>query len=288
MVFVPMVAREGKIRIGNQEYTAILAQSGTVTGRFDGPLTRLFLTPTGSSGQRSSSWGPEALCTMREVDGQLYRISATASGDQLTVRPYRGEFGLLEVAAGQRQIEKLGAAGMLMSDDQALMILGKMPNPSMERWEKWRQNRLPVGDYWPIHLAADFGRVAVTLSQNSYSGGEVDDRQPKPPVYRIKIRKDTPFVLDFSGEPTVVFTGPGKGQTFKPGDTVKIEAVLTDAVLGMKINGLKDATRKMGDMKLTDHDGKEVTIPRYASLDPTVVITDSSRADVTSGKMPFG
>ena len=35
-------------------------------------------------------------------------------------------------------------------------------------------------------------------------------------------------------------------------------------------------------------DGKAMTVPRYASLDPDIAILDSSGKKVAEGKMPFG
>jgi len=61
--------------------------------------------------------GAGYLCAMRRVDGMLYRISATPTGDKLTVGPYRGEAGLFRIGPGDREgIEKLGANGVLLSE----------------------------------------------------------------------------------------------------------------------------------------------------------------------------
>jgi hypothetical protein len=288
LLLTPTVAREGKSRVGTKQYTAVLTQSYTIAGRFDGPFTSLSLTRENSTGsERSWSW-VGWLCGMLEVDGQLYSFSATPTGDKLTVAPYRGDFGTFEIGPGQRNIDKLGATGRFLSNKPSLVNVGEGTSPFLPGTKKSRRHRLPVGDYLPTSLEVDFGPVGVSLSPNDYSEDGTDDRKAKPPTYGIKIRKDKPYVLDFSNKPAVLFTGPGKDETLRPGSNVHIEAVLTDPVLDLMIGGLEDKTRKVTELTFKDPQGKDVTIPRYASLDPTIVIADSSGKEVSGGKMPFG
>jgi hypothetical protein len=54
------------------------------------------------------------------------------------------------------------------------------------------------------------------------------------------------------------------------------------------ISGLEDTSTVTGKFDYRDENGNPMSIPRYKSLDPTVVITDSSGKQVASGKMPFG
>ncbi len=63
-------------------------------------------------------------------------------------------------------------------------------------------------------------------------------------TYGIKIRKDEPFVLDFSNKPEVLFASPAKDKTFKPGEEISVKAVLVDPVLDIMIRRLNDTTRK--------------------------------------------
>jgi hypothetical protein len=288
MQFISTVARKGTIRLGEQEYTALLAQGHSITGRFDRPATALRLTPADAPKKPRSPYRVDLLCVMREVDGQLYDISATPTGDKLIVTPYRGESGVLEVGAGARDVEKLGAIGMFISERPSLLTLGEfgaLPSPDVE---KPRRHRLPVGDYAPMSLTVDVGRVQAQFYANHLGPDGSPDSQPKGPAYTIKIRKDRPFVLDFSEKPNVVFTSPAKDQTFKPGDSIQLDAVLIDRELNLMIAGLHDTTRKEREMSFTMEGGEQMTIPRYASLDPTVVIADASGEEVASGKMPFG
>ncbi len=154
--------------------------------------------------------------------------------------------------------------------------------------EKSRQYKIPVGDYLPMQLAVDVGQLEVGIAQNRFPQGELRETTDARAVYGIKIRQDKPFVLDFAKKPTVVFLAPEEDQTFKPGNPVDLKAILTDPVLDTMVLGLRDTTRLERELSVRDAEGKTVKIPMYASLDPTVVITDSSGKQVAEGKMPFG
>ena len=284
VAFVATVARKGRIRLGDHQFNAILSQSYSISGRFDRPYNSLRLTPVDDSSEPVLAWGPGVLCAMQELDGVLYRITSTPSGDKLTVAPYQGDFGTVTIDAGGRQVDKLGLGGMLMSDQWAMVMMGSASDPF--DLEKLRQVRVPVGDYLPVRLAVDLGELTFSLSPNRFSGAASGD-EPRPPSFDLEVRKDKPLAIEFSEKPKVQFTNPTEGQTFKPGETVKVEAVLVEPALGMMISGLQDTTRKERDITVT-YQGKQVTIPRYATLDPTVVITDSSGKQVAEGKMPFG
>jgi hypothetical protein len=116
-----------------------------------------------------------------------------------------------------------------------------------------------------------------------------DDAVPVlgPPTFPIRIRKDKPNVFELVNKLDVFFSKPGKG-SFKPGDEVQIEAALIDPVLGVRITDLHDKRRKVGETMWKRPDGKEIALPRYASLDPTVIITSTAGAKIAEGKMPFG
>ena len=284
--FVPTVACKGKIRIGKDQYTVCLSQTQMISGRFDRPLVDLEITPIGGPAPSRRSFSSIWLCAMREFDGRLYTFSATPLGDELTVKPYEGEYGILRVGPGGRAITKLGVLGELVSKD-ALVSVGKMTMPPPE--ELPREHRLPVGDYAPVRLALDYGRLKMSVQALTLASSQpAEEGEARPPaVYAIQIRKDKPFVFELSGKPAVVFTGPRKSRTFKPGEEVKIEAVLAEPSLGVMIAGLFDGSRKRGEIKIHDG-GKEIALPDYERLDPTVVIRSSGGTQVAEGKMPFG
>jgi hypothetical protein len=94
-----------------------------------------------------------------------------------------------------------------------------------------RSCEVPVGDYLPNSLHVEFGRLQMFISDNYHSDGKPRDRSGRPPVYGVHVRKDKPFVLDFSNKPEVLFASPAKAQRLKPGDNLEVKAVLVDPVL---------------------------------------------------------
>jgi hypothetical protein len=80
---------------------------------------------------------------------------------------------------------------------------------------------------------------------------------------------------------------PPKDKAFRPGDRVDIRAMLTEPWQGLQITGLWDTTRKQGETRYR-MEGREVTVPQYARLDPTIAIKNAAGEVVSEGKMPFG
>ena len=107
MYFVATTMREGRIRIGKREYDALLAQPYESTAVSTCPSPRFILKPVDPK-DNLPSWGFErdSLMTMQRVDGELYTIAASPLGDKLTVKPYRGDFGIFTVGPGGRKIEE--------------------------------------------------------------------------------------------------------------------------------------------------------------------------------------
>jgi len=287
MRFMPATARKAKIRLGGQEYTAILSSPGTIAGRLDSPQSRLQLIPAGQEpGTRLMSAGLEMLGAMREVDGVLYQLSATPSGDELRVAPYRGEYGIFEVAPANKEVKQSGLLGVLTGKEWSVMFgAPAITYPYPEA--KVAQHKVPVGDYSPMMLQAKVGKVDVSLRQNWYSAQTPDGRS-KPPAPSIQIRKDKPVVLDFAQRPKVVFIGPPADKPVRTGDAVLVRALLIEPTLDLIIGGLEDRSRKVGELRTMGPDGNPMTLPRFASLDPDIVITDSAGKEVAKGKMPFG
>ena len=282
--FVATVARKGTIRIGQDEYTATLAQAYLITGRFDRPFTRLELKPVGSGAREESWWGADELCALREAQGRPYTVSATSTGDKLIVRPYRGDFGTFAIGPGKRDLKEFGVTGSIRSRDLAIPVGPREPTGAAAAG---RRHIVPVGDYLPTYLHVRYGGLEITLSENYHSDGRPRDRGDRPAVFGMKVRKEKPFVLDFSNPPEVMFASPAKHQVFKPGDEVRVAAVLTDPVQDFMIRGLSDTTRTQKETyKLPD--GKERSYERPLSLDPVVTIANSSGQKVATGKMPFG
>ena len=112
------------------------------------------------------------------------------------------------------------------------------------------------------------GRMAANLVPGA------GQQSASSPSYPIEIRKDKPFPLEFSGKPEVKFMGPPKDRVFKPGDNIRIAAMLTEPWQGMQIVGLWDTTKKQGS--------------GYARLDPRIAIRNAAGKVVSEGVMPFG
>jgi len=171
-----------------------------------------------------------------------------------------------------------------MSRENRLVTIGDASN--WYAMGKERRRKLPVGDYWPMTLSVGLGRLDVELSPNHYDGdGEFSGNKRD---YCVSIREDQPFVFDFSNRPEVTFISPKATAAFKPGQEVEFEAFLVDRKLDLLITDIKDRKRKHREITIMNDDGKPVTVPLYESLDPTVVIRDSSGNQIASGKMPFG
>lgn len=280
LYFAASNCRRGAIKIGEQEFLAELVQARMLSGRYDRPFVELRLTPTGETNKtarllQTSLSGQ--LGQIPQIDGQWITTSTTPTGDQLTIAPYSGDLGVLEVGPGGRAITELGVVGRLASrgaivavGDARLAQAGELP----------RRFELPVGEYMPVTLIVQYGRLRFNCRA-------IADDPSKPPVASIKIQKDKPYVLGFSGKPAVDFSSPAKDASFKPGQAVMIRAMLNEPFEGIQITGLYDTTKKEGETKASVGD-KTVSFPRYARLDPTIAIRSSSGEVVAEGTMPFG
>jgi hypothetical protein len=255
-----------------------------IHGRLDVPDTALMLLQGKRQGEREPfTWAHgDRLMAAHEISGRLFTFAANPIGNELTVRPYAGDFGTLAVGAGGRAVGKLGVGGSLKARNMAVAVGGV----KKDGWPRTvRSCRVPVGDYLPF-LLIEMGRLNMVLAQNSHSDGKPGDRAGRPPVYGIQIRKDKPFVLDLSNKPDVMFASPARNQRVKLGDALEVKALLMDPQLDTMIKGLSDMTRK--ETKTTIVDGKPYQYEQNVSLDPTVTITRANGEKVAEGVMPFG
>ena len=162
MMFMAASARKGEIRLGKHAYSAILVpQSGMLT-QLDSPNTQLTLTPVDGSKPASSYPWMNSLSAIRVADGEFYRISATPSGDKLTVRPIVGDRGVFELSAGKKNVKPLGMVGILTLDN-SMLVLGDLSYPMPAERAKVAKYSLPVGDYRPMMLMVDYGDLQVNL-----------------------------------------------------------------------------------------------------------------------------
>ncbi len=265
----------GEIKLGGDRYQARLGDDYLIRGRLDQPGTALVLSS--KEGNREIYWwGGDRLKAVHKVRGRFYTFSASPTGDELTVRPYDGDLGTFEIGTGGRAITTLSVAGSLQAKELAVPVGGEMDGGSPKRAPRCQ---LPVGDYMPNLMTVEFGRLRVEVSDNYHSEGKPRDRAGRPHVYGLTIRKDQPYVFDFSNKPDVMFASPAQDKRFKPGDTVEVKAVLVDPKLDFMIRGLEDTTRKQSGTGNYERD---------LSLDPTVLITRTNGEKVAEGVMPFG
>jgi hypothetical protein len=278
--FTAPTCRRGKIKIDEQEFVAELAQTRMLSGRYDRPFVELRLTPLGEATKTAQLLQANlsgVIGQIRQIDGQWTVTSASPTGDRLTIAPYRGDFGVLEIGSGGRAITELGIVGTLASRT-TMVALG---DPRLSgAVELPRRFELPVGEYLPANLTVQYGRLRFNCRA-------ITDDPAKPPVRHIKIQKGQPCVLSFSGKPAVDFSSPAKDASFQPGQAVMLRAMLNEPRERTQIAGLYDTTTKESETT-TQVAGQTVSIAKYPRIDPTIVIRNSSNEIVAEGTMPFG
>jgi hypothetical protein len=277
LFFVRTRLFEGDIRIGGEKFHAQLGNDYAITPDFDSPSTALVLTQEHNS---IDWWGGDRLSAIHKVDGRFFRFSATQAGE-LTVHPYAGELGTFELGPGTRKLTNFSLSGSLRARDWAVPVGGDIKDG---RPVEAGRCQIPVGDYLPELLSLQFGRLQIEVSQNYHSEGKRQSRAGRADVFGMTVRKDQPFVLDFSNKPDVMFASPAPGERVKAGDTLMVMAVLVDPKLDIMIRGLDDTSRK----QTKDADGKPLGYTRNLPLDPTVIITRAGGEKVAEGVMPFG
>jgi len=284
--FVATKARKGQINIGGFRYYALLGHCYSIGEFFDQTSRTFYLIPKIST-QDYPRWpGADQLRAMHKIGGTYYRFSATPAGDKLFVRPYDGEFGTFEVGAGGRDIyPEMTVKGSLCSEDMVVAVGGELEHGRLKSVNKSCQ--LPVGDYLPGTLTITFGLLRITISRNYRFDGKLRDWSESPIFYGIKIRKDKPFVLDFSNKPEMMFISPAKGHRVKLGGQLRVEADLIDPKLDIKIRYLEDITRKQKKEYVTSN-GQKRTSKQVMSLEPKVLITRANGEKIAEGVMPFG
>ena len=281
MSFVRTQLDVGDIKLDGDRYEARLGNDYSICGRLDIPATVLMLSPKDHPGSPERWWGGDRLAATHKVKGRFYTFSASPTGDQLTVHPYRGELGTFEIRPGGRTLEEMTVTGSLEGEDRAVAVGGEIVDSSPMAV---RSCQLPAGDYRPNYITIQFGHLRIGASHNYHADGKPMGWSERAPVYAMTIRKDKPFVLDFSNKPDVMFASPAKDQQVKLGESLEVKAVLVDPKLDMMIRRLDDTTPKR--TKTTD--GQASGDQRPVSLDPQVIITRANGEKVAEGVMPFG
>jgi len=226
-------------------------------------------------------WGSWSLHSYHKIDETYYQFATMEGDTKLSVRPYKGQLGLLRVGKGNRQLEKAQFIGSMKQAGAVAVPVGTIK----ERWpEEVTECTVPVGDYTPYIMHVTYDNLDICISNNYHTNAQGQSEREKQTVYGISIRKGQPYVLDFSSEPAVVFDEPGKDKTtFKRGEEIKFAAVLVDPELDIMIRGLDD---KSVQVEKESSSGRKYTRPK--SLDPKVVITRADGEVIAEGVMPFG
>ena len=281
---IPATARQGQVRIGEASYEAVLGHTHGLSARFDRPTTGLYLISL-VPGAEPGHWpGGDELRTMHHVGEALCRFAATPAGDQLIARPCRGETGLFEVGPGGRDVAETLACGYLRSED-AVVPVGR-PQEGLPELRMARQARVPVGDYAAGFIDVVLGSLSISVSDRGYSTVDTGEPQGESAAPAIRIRREKPFVLDFSIKPTLVFIKPAEGARFRPGQPIEVNAALLDPVLNLLIRRIADRTRKV-ERRVALPDGTLSARMEYADVNATVTLSDSAGSPVATTVMPF-
>lgn len=266
MVFFAVpTARKGKIRLGSEEVEIILAQNTAISGRYDRPMTSVFVIG-------KNEMFPFVAC-LQNVNGTFYRLIPTPAGDKVRVEPYSGAFGVFEIGKGSRDIATpVVDLGWLQSKDTIIDLTA-----CTEKDGKWN---VPVGDYRPYRMAIRYGTRRIGLSADAST---ISRKDAQPAVFPLTIRPEKPFVLDFPGKPDVVFRSPTPDRV-KVGELLRAVAVLYLPGTNIMISAIDDTTRKKGTAKLAD--GRESDT--FEPVPPTIKIANSSGQIMAEGDMPFG
>jgi hypothetical protein len=282
MSFVGTRVLEGNIAVGGEKFRACLGDDFAIHSGLDSPYAALVLERRGRPGDQAFDWwGGDRLMAVHKIKGRFFTFSATAAGDQLFVRPYQGDVGTFAIGPGNRALTNLSVSGSFRGQERTVPVGGDMQGS--RPWAA-RSCQVPAGDYLPEFLRIEFGRLTIEVSQNYHSEGKRQDRCGRPQVYGITVRKDKPFILDFSSPPEVMFTSPTNGSHIRLGDTVQVSAVLVDPKLDLMLRRLEDTTGKQPRTA----DGRPPNYGRNRSLDPQVIITRANGEKVAGGVMPFG
>jgi len=270
MSFVATKIRKGKVEIAGIEYIVLLGYGRSIGRRFDHEDVVFSLIPERDPENPPSWTGAERLNSTHAIGGKHYRFATTPTGDKLFVRSYRGALGTFEVGTGGRDILDVTMRGILRSEDTSLAVGGELK----AGWPKPAKScQVPVGDYLPSNLKITFGRLSISISSNYHSDGKPREAD-RPKLYAIKIRKDEPYIFDFSNEPDVIFASPAKDHRVKLGEELQVNAVLIDPELDIMIRRLYDTGTEQ--------------MHKNVSLDPKVIITRADGEKVAEGVMPFG
>jgi hypothetical protein len=236
----PTMARQGHIKIGNQEHDIILAQTHAITGRYDHVWTACFM-----DGKRHGATG--LLSDWPTVNDTLYQLTSNKEGTLLTVQPYAGEFGTLKLASDNRANISVDESGFLLSKTKLINLANCTKKDGIAQ--------IPEDDYMPVNIMANLGDTKLSVR---FTPGP--DKSIVNP-YSVHIRNTDGPSLKLPAFKDVTFTWANPEKTFEAGDQVKISAALADAATGLAIAGIadKDGQDRPPNVAILDSQGEIVT-----------------------------
>ena len=230
-------------------------------------------------------WGSWSLHSYHKIDDKFFEFMLIEEGTKIAARSYKGELGVIKVGKGGRELEKVEFNGSVYQQ-------GKVSAPIGTIKEHWTspvpECEIPVGDYTAHIMDVIYDNLSITISNNYHTNAQGQSRG-KGIVYGMQVRKDKPYVLDFSNKPMVVFDEPSMSKTsFSRGEEIKFAAVMIDPKLDIMIRRLNDTSVKV-EKEYKDNDGKVIHTAKVPkSLDPKVVIARADGEVIAEGVMPFG
>ena len=230
-------------------------------------------------------WGSWSLHSYHKIGGKFYEFMLLENGDKIAGRPYKGEFGIIKVGKGGRELEKVEFRGSVHQAGNVAAPIGIIERRATGAVVECE---IPVGDYTAYLMSVTYDNLSIQISNNYHTNAQGKNSMGNT-VYGMQVRKDKPYVLDFSNKPMVVFDEPPMSKkSFSRGEEIKFAAVLIDPELDVMIRGLDDTSVQV-DREFKDRDGKVVHTSKVnKSLDPKVVITRADGEIVAEGVMPFG
>jgi hypothetical protein len=236
LALVTTKAFTGKVNIEGRSYDVWLGHNRFISGWFNHPSTALHLVKDGDFQHRQ--YTVNLLMVWRKINGTDYHFSASPSGDQLMVMPYKGKYGTLKAKPVNTVIKRAKLNGGVYSG-QTIYFFGGRRNKFGER-KPISSCRIPVGDY-TAGLEIYLDDLHISTAGNIHSDGQRSASIDDPRVLSIKIREYKPFILDFSAKPEVIFTSPANEQRLKSGEQIKVEAVLIDPKLDLMFTDIERA-----------------------------------------------
>ena len=225
-------------------------------------------------------WGSWSLHSYHKIGDEFFEFMLVEDGAKIAGRPYRGEFGTIKVGKGDRDVEKVEFSGSVHQAGYVSAPIGTIEN---RHTGKVPDCRIPVGDYTAYYVSVKYDDLAISISNNYHTNAK-GQSQGKEVVYGMKVRKDKPYVLDFSNKPMVIFDQPHPSDTsFSRGDEIKFAAVMIDPELDVMIRRLNDES-----VQVEQETSSGQKYKRSKSLDPKVVIARAGGEIVAEGVMPFG